>query len=101
MSRKATIAFFKYYLVVSTNGKSLVHITNKHLRIIQNAIYNIFFNSEVQLSDKLTQYFKRHSTKLRLLGSKQGDLDRKRESIQKNRMLIRKIATVALSYLKT
>jgi hypothetical protein len=94
-----TLEFFRFYNFANPN-KNALYLNKKHLRIIQNAIYNIFFNSSIFVDAYLIKYFKRHNKTLKILASKQIEDNVKREVIAKNKSLIKKVGQMIIKYLE-
>jgi hypothetical protein len=100
MSAEKTILFLEDYVKSTQNRRNIIFLTGEDIAILRNSIFNIFFNSNITFSESDIRYFKRHSTNLKILASKQTKTSTKREIAHKNRSLIRHIAIVILNYIK-
>jgi hypothetical protein len=99
MSLEDTRILFQFLDIGLASKRNVIYVTNRQMRVLQNSVYNIFFNSSLSFDEKLKKYFKRHSKQLKQLASKQVNIDVKRGIISKNRALIRKVGFVVLKYI--
>ena len=91
-----TYEFFHYF---NFWQKSNVPLSKKHIGVLQNAVFNIFFNSDIKLDEAHTKYFTRHNKNLKLLASKHVSDADKQEVIHKHGAMIKKVGNVVISYL--
>ena len=98
MSLNETRNFFEFLIGGLSNRHTTIYVTNKQLRLIQNAVFNIFFNNSLQFSDKDKTYFKRHTKYLKLLANKYTSQTEKRDIITSKRPLMKRVSTVVIQY---
>jgi Zn-dependent oligopeptidase len=93
-----TYEFFHYFTFWKSS-KDSTPLSKKHIKILQNSVYNVFFNSGIRLNEGDNKYFQRHSKNLKALASKFVDDEIKQEIVKKNSALIKRIGAVVITYL--
>ena len=99
MTAESSLEFMNRYIASTQNSRNKVYLTNKEISTLQNAVYNIFFNGSIKLSEQENRYFKKRAKLLKVLASKKTSLVEKRKIADENRGLIRRIAEIVVTYL--
>ena len=69
------------------------------MRILQNIVYNLFFNSSIDVDDKSRKYFNRNIKSLKALASKRVSSQVKRDIATTRRPLLRRVVGVIKKYI--
>jgi hypothetical protein len=99
MSVETTLHFMKSYLQNTANKRSKIYLTAKDLKVIQNGIYNIYFNDKMNLSESDIKYFRRYTSKLNILASKKSTISVKRDIASNNVGVLRRVANIIITYI--
>jgi len=100
---KDEIQSFLQLIVTTTKNQRLAlfrNITPKQCHIIRQVAYNILINTSIQLTPKDRSYLRNSIDLLKQLASRRVEINEKREILLKRHLLVKKIAAIALQYLR-
>ena len=100
MSREESKQLCDFLITGLSNYRNKIHLTNRNIRVLQNLVYNLYFNNSIKIDDKSTKYFNRNIKSLKVLANKNISSKIKRGIISSKRPLIRRIATTLKQYLE-
>jgi hypothetical protein len=99
MSVEETDQFLNFLSYGLRSNRSKIHLTNKQLRILQTIVYNLFFNSSIDVDEKSRKYFNRNIKSLKALASKRVSPKVKRGISTTKRALLRRVVAVIKEYI--
>ena len=76
------------------------HLSPRDCRFIRQVVYNILFNSSLDIKEKDRIYFRRNIGTLRILASRGINAAEKRLLLGKRHLLLKRLVIAALSYLE-
>ena len=100
-SKDDIVAFLGIFYTVNRAQRLgiIKHLTSQQCQILREAVYNLLFNSSIQIIDKDRQYFNRRMTVLRMLASKRVCVKEKRNLLVANQALLQKVVSIVINYL--
>lgn len=101
MSLQDTRELFEFLQTALKQKKTKIHFGKDHIKLISNAVYNLFFNDSIELQESQQRDLNKHLLTLKRLASKESTIVQKRKLLIKHKKLLKLVVDIVLNYINS